>query len=226
MAALACVAAGVALIWFAQGLTTDKTAAADSHIPNVPIGIAKGVNPGRVVWIYDPAATDWAGPDMGDGYWWQPAHTDQASVSNMVSVAVRRLAGATSDSEAWDAIIRNFNTGRGKGDVGYHAGEKVAIKVNFSTCNRRLGTVDSDTYEKIDLIDKVDTSPQMIVALLRQLVYMVGVNQNDISVGDTVTYFPNHFWNICHAEFPEVKYIDCEGKFGRVTCPIFLYHFS
>ena len=31
------------------------------HTSNDPIGVAQGVHPGRVVWIHDPNATDWAG---------------------------------------------------------------------------------------------------------------------------------------------------------------------
>jgi hypothetical protein len=32
---------------------------------NDPIGEAKGCNPGRVVWVHDPNATDWIGPGSG-----------------------------------------------------------------------------------------------------------------------------------------------------------------
>ncbi len=56
----------------------------------------------------------------------------------------------------------------------------------------------------------------MIVALLRQLVNVVGVNQADISLGDPTTYFPNQWWDICHGEYPDVKFVDHEGKFGRI----------
>ena len=46
----------------------------------------------------------------------------------MLSRAVRWLAGAPGEAEAWDALIRHFNRTAGRGDVGYTAGEKVVVK--------------------------------------------------------------------------------------------------
>ena len=51
-----------------------------AHIPpvvNIPIGEAKGINPGRVVWVHDPAATSWDGINW---YWWEDTNTNQAVV--------------------------------------------------------------------------------------------------------------------------------------------------
>ena len=59
---------------------------------NDPIGIAQGVYPGRVVWIHDPNATDWAGYSLPE-HWYDDNHTDQAVVDKMISRAVRGLAG-------------------------------------------------------------------------------------------------------------------------------------
>jgi hypothetical protein len=42
------------------------------------------------------------------------------------------------------------------------------------------------------------------------------VKQSDITVGDILSYFPNEYYNMLHPEFPEVNYVDCAGKFGRV----------
>jgi hypothetical protein len=36
---------------------------------NEPMGEPKGHNPGRVVWVHDPDATSWGGPDSGESYW-------------------------------------------------------------------------------------------------------------------------------------------------------------
>jgi len=213
--AVLCVAVGMGFVWFTQSLTTSRKVLADDPIPNNPIGVARGLHPGRVVWIYDPNATVWAGPGSGDGYWWESNHTNQYCVDNMMSQAIKNLAGETTDSKAWNAIFRNFNVKHSRGNIAYTVGERIAIKVNLSTCNQRLRSIDTDTYDKTNYLDRVDTSPQMIVALLRQLVYGVGVEQSDIAVGDPVAYFPNNYWNICHSEFPDVKYLDPEGKFGR-----------
>jgi hypothetical protein len=119
--------------------------------------------------------------------------------------------------EAWDRIFRYFNQAHGKGDVGYEAGEKITIKVNF------VGTIgvwgggsaDPETYDLVTQMDYMNTSPQMMLALLRQLVYEVGVNESDISIGDTLCYFANQYYDVCHDEFPDVRYLDYEGKFDR-----------
>jgi len=96
---------------------------------NEPMGTAKGINPGRVVWVHDPDATDWDGP--GDGHPWQAEHSNPERVREMISRSVRELTGAAGDTEAWDKLFRYFNKARGKGDVGYKTGEKIAVKVNF-----------------------------------------------------------------------------------------------
>ena len=61
----------------------------------------------------------------------------------------------------------------------------------------------------------MNTAPQVVRALLRQLVNVVGVNQADISIGDPTAYYPNEYYDSCHAEFPNVHYMDHAGKFGR-----------
>ncbi|MHC5083964.1 MAG: DUF362 domain-containing protein, partial [Planctomycetota bacterium] len=151
-----------------------------------------------------------------DGYSWQPEYTAQSHVDAMVGKAVRQLTGCETDSAAWDAMFRHFNSERGNGDVGYSPGEKITVKVNLTTCNYNLWTVNSETSKKTAFLDKSDTNPQFIIALLRQLVFKAGVEPNDIAVGDTLCYFPNQWWDICHAEFPEVTYFDPVGTHGRV----------
>ncbi|MHC5060824.1 MAG: DUF362 domain-containing protein [Planctomycetota bacterium] len=211
LVAVFCIGISVGCIWISLSLTSNTQVLADDPVPNVPIGTAKGIYPGRVVWIHDPNATNWLG--SGYGHPWQ--HTDQRHVDGMMSRAIRELAGSDNDSDAWDAVFRNFNMTRGRSNAGYTKGEKVTIKVNLTTCNQRLWTVDPATYDKTDYLDKSDTSPQMIVALLKQLVYKAGVEPNDIAVGDTLTYFPNQWWDICYSRFPQVCYFDCEGAFER-----------
>ena len=77
--------------------TTDNITPADPV--NDPIGEPKGLNPGRVVWVHDPDATNWEGPGSGE-YWWQPGHTDQTVVDRMMSHAICWLAGKPDDAEA------------------------------------------------------------------------------------------------------------------------------
>ena len=50
--------------------------------------------------------------------------------------------------------------------------------------------------------NQADNTPQVVLSLLRQLVYKAGVPQEDITYGDTSRYIPNKIFNKCHAEFP------------------------
>lgn len=186
-----------------------RAGAAERH---APIGAGKGIHPGRVVWVHAPDATDWAGYDSAEP-WWQSNHTDLAVVEEMVSQAIRGVAGASSDAAAWDALFRSFNESRGKGRRGYQPGEKVALKINLTTCNG----ADPKKYEKpASLKNAIDNSPQMLLALLRQLVYVAGVAPGNISMGDPTGLFPNYLWAALHPEFPEVQYFDTVGGEGRV----------
>ncbi|MBP7050266.1 MAG: DUF362 domain-containing protein [Phycisphaerae bacterium] len=183
--------------------------------PHGPLGEGKGIHPGRVVWVYDPNATDWDGYNSPER-WWQDGHTDPVVVEKMVSQAIRGVAGTDSDAAAWDAIFRYFNDGRGKGDVGYQAGEKIAIKINLTTCNAAGGDVNPTTYiKKSSVMNRIDNSPQMILALLRQLADTVGADQNDITIGDPTGMVPNYYWDMIYPEFPSVRYLDNYGGSGR-----------
>ncbi len=85
------VAVSIGSVWVAQSVTTEETLLADEPTANAPIGDAKGIHPGRVVWVHDPEATDWAGP--GNGHWWESSHTDQAVVDKMMSRAIQGAYG-------------------------------------------------------------------------------------------------------------------------------------
>ena len=128
------VAFSIGVVWLAQSFTTEEVLYAEEPTANAPIGVAKGIHPGRVVWVHDPEATDWNGP--GDGHWWQRNHTNQAVVDQMMSRAIQTLSGEDSDIAAWDTLIKHFNKTRDKGEIGYQKGEKIVVKVNFVGCIR------------------------------------------------------------------------------------------
>ena len=182
---------------------------AGNPAPNLPMGVAQGLHPGRVVWVHDPSAATWEGP--GKGHWWESAYTNQAVVDRMMSGAIRQLSGNTSDARAWDALFKHFNRNHGRGNVGYKKGEKVTIKVNLVGCIVGGRQVDPATYDLVRQVDYMNTSPQMILALLRQLVQVAGVNQQDISVGDPLSLFPNQYYDFCRRDFPNVRYLDYAG---------------
>ncbi len=183
--------------------------------PHGPIGQAKGIHPGRVVWVHDPDATDWEGYNS-PRHWWQDDCTDLSVVEKMVSQAIRGVAGINNDAAAWDAIFRYFNTERGREDAGYQAGERIAIKINLTTCAAKWANVDALTYDKKSSVQNtIDNAPQMVLALLRQLVGTAGVDQNDITIGDPTCMVPNYCWDMLYPEFPNVHYLDNYGGSGR-----------
>ncbi len=206
----ACLVGAAAIAAFLLITAPGPIAVADNPVPNAPIGIAKGANPGRVVWAHDPAATTWDGP--GDGHWWENEHTHQDVVDRMMSGVIRRLSGKPNDRDSWDVLFRYFNRTRGNGDVGYKPGEKIVVKVNLVGCiASRGGAVDSDSYDLVRNLDYMNTSPQMILALLDQLVTAAGVEQEDITVGDPLSLFPNQYFDMCFKRFPRVRYLDHNG---------------
>jgi len=211
---LVCVAVSIGALWIAVSATDENLVLAEPQPANEPIGVAGGIYPGRVVWIHDPEATDWEGP--GDGHWWESNHTSQARVNRMMSRAIRELTGTASDTDAWDKLFRYFNKTQGRGNAAYKPGEKIFIKVNFVGFIRTVRSVNPENYDLVQGIDYMNTSPQMITTLLRQLVETVGVKQSDISIGDSLARFANEYYNILHKEFPNVRFMDCEGKFGRI----------
>jgi uncharacterized protein (DUF362 family) len=198
-----------------MGLGTLQAAepAADERHPHGPIGDGQGIYPGRVVWVHDPQATDWKGP--GDGRWYEAAHTKQDRVDEMLRRATCELTGQPAVVKAWDKLFRHLNKVRGKGDAGYKSGEKIVVKPNWVGMIWTANVVNPDTYTSVKWQDYMNTAPQVIVALLRQLVE-AGVRQADISVCDTLAYLVREYYDPLHAEFPQVQYHDFAGKFGRI----------
>lgn len=209
--AIACLVIAAAIGTGVVVTVPERAALADEPLPNAPIGIAKGIQPGRVVWTYDPSATDWIGP--GHGHWWENEHTHQAAVDAMMSGVIRRLSGKQNDRDAWDTFFRYFNKTHGGADLGYKPGEKIVIKVNFVGCisTPAAGAVDPNSYDLVRGVDYMNTSPQMILALLHQLVNVAGVDQADITVGDPLALFPNQYFDMCFKRFPKVHYLDHNG---------------
>ena len=203
-------------IWMVQPFKNIKasskiTGRIDS--PNTPIGEARGIYPGRVVWVWDPQSTNENCTNQEGDYWWQDENTDKAVVDNMLSNAIQKLSGNTSDSASWDALFRYYNVKNGFGNSGYMPGEKIVIKVNI--CSGGWGNVNINTYEKIAWKGMIDTSPHLMLSILDQLINVVGVAQSDIYIGDPIRMFFDHYWDICHSVYPDVNYLDLYGLLGR-----------
>lgn len=214
-AGFALLGAALAALWLSLGLSERQPLGAAQFGPNRPIGVARGLRPGRVAWVHDPAVTDWAG-GTGEGNWWYQ-HIDAAVARSMVSRAIRGYAGIDDEEKAWEAIFRHFNREKGRGDVGYRRGEKIAIKINLVACWAGPGSDRvAANYEKaVAWRDNVDNTPEVLHALLYQLVHVVGAAQSDISIGDPTGWFPNYMYEKLHPDFPDVQYWDNRGTLGR-----------
>ena len=206
---LTTAAAGLA---FSKAIVSRATAAEQPDRLK-PIGEAKGIHPGRVVWVHDAEVTDWKGPD--DGHWWDGTRTKQKSVDAMMERAVCALTGAATVAEAWDKLFRHLNKTRGKKDAGYTAGEKIVIKPNWVGMIYSEGRVDPKTYTFTSRPDYMNTAPQMVIALLAQLT-SAGVRQAEITVCDTLAYLVNEYYDLFQRAFPSVRYEDHAGEFRRV----------
>jgi hypothetical protein len=178
-------------------------------VPNDPMGEAKGIFPGRVVWVHDPDATneDCNPGQSGDG-WFLNKNNDQNAIDAMLDTAVKIISGGTDIGDAWDKIFKYNNSNRGKADTGYVSGEVIFIKVN-RTSSYAIGS----NFEPVNY-GVSETSPHVILALLRHLVNEVGVAEEDIYIGDPMKHIYNHDYDLWHGEFPDIHYLDHDRDYG------------
>jgi len=170
---------------------------------NAPIGTSVGYFPGRVVWAYNPDATKENCKNVSGDYWFQ--NTNNPVVQKMMDDAILNLTDSKTTNEGWDKLFRNFNIRHGKGKIGYTSGEKIVIKINTTNT--------SETQYEYG--PRMDATPEVLYAVLKQLIMDVGVNQEDIVAGDPYRRFANPLWNLCHTAFPNVHYIEGYGENGR-----------
>jgi hypothetical protein len=172
---------------------------------NKPIGIAQGILPGRVVWAHNPDAVNQNCVVDQPGHGWvERENMNQTAVDGMLSATLKSLTSQTTDSAAWAAIFRYHNATRGKGSVGYAAGEKIFIKTNATSAMH----VDPADLTSTSYYGVCETSVASVLAVLRQLVNVVGVAQSDIYVGDPIKHIYKHLYDVWHGEFPNVHYLD------------------
>ena len=188
-----------------QGQRAEKAfAAATNQVslqPNVPVGTARGIFPGRVVWVHDPGVARWDGTN---GKWYDDSNVKQDQVFQMVTKALLSITGAASEPEAWKKLFVHFNkTLRGR-KAGYTAGEKVVVKINENNTSSHANS------------DELNASPQMVLALISSLVKEGGVPQEDITIFDASRFITDNIYNKVHGTFPAVVFVDNMGGDGRV----------
>jgi len=80
--------------------------------PNKPFGDPKGIFPGRVVWVWNPDATNEKFERNSlDNYefFWQLDKSNPAVISKMFQDGILKLTGEDNIAKSWDAIFKHFN---------------------------------------------------------------------------------------------------------------------
>ena len=169
-------------------LGTDMGLFSPTDSPNTPMGIAQGIHPGRVAWAYDSKAAAW---DGRKGLYSDAENNSQTRVDDMMEGVVMALSTKQTPREAWDELFRTFNEKKGKGYTGYKPGEKIAVKINL---NDNGGS------------NIIDATPQSVLALLHQLVDVVGVPQECITVYDAQRRGISAVYTYVEPLYPKVVY--------------------
>lgn len=182
---------------------TDNTFPAPA---NEPIGEAKGLFPGRVVWVQDTGASNenYIPIKGSDDLWYSDDNADEFVISQMLKYSLIEYASAKNITDAWEAIFKSFNLSMGRGEIGYTPGEKIAFKINLTnqSCSDRERPL------------RMDATPQLLNAILAQLVNVVGVAQADIIMGDPYREFREEYRNLVMSKYPDVYYVDGAGGNG------------
>jgi hypothetical protein len=191
---------GLAGQYYTGSLTYDSW----TPIPNQPIGTPQGVNPGRVVWIWNPDAT----AKEQEGYWWESVNNNPEVITSMMAEGIQALTNTESTSDAWEQLFIFFNEQHGHGSIGYQPGEKIAIKINLNNCWNPVEYINDYIVED----NQRDADPMVVKILLEQLISVVGVQPSDIFVYDSSRPIPDWFYDRVADTFPTVNYVDKLGE--------------
>jgi hypothetical protein len=177
---------------------------------NVPMGEGYGIYNGRVVWVHDPEATNENCTNTEGDYWFEDKNTNQETVESMLADGIMKIAGENTIKDSWNALFTYHNLKKGRGNYGYQEGEKVCIKINLT----------NSSYLGFNSNDKMDATPQLVLALLKQLINETGIPQENITLGDPFRTFRDIYWEKCQTVFPNVRYIDNTGEKGRILTEV------
>lgn len=174
-------------------LNTDMGHFVPTDEPNMPMGLARGIHPGRVAWAHDAKAAAW---DGHHGLYSDADNNSQTRVNDMMDGVIVSLTTAGDVKGAWTQLFSQLNKKKGKGAVSYKPGEKIAIKINL---NDNGGS------------NIIDATPQSVVALLRQLVDVMGVPQECITIYDAQRRGISAVYNYAEPLYPNVVYQNWGG---------------
>ena len=185
--------------------TADAGRFTPSEPANTPMGVGKGIHPGRVAWAHQPEVATWDGKA---GNWWDDANTNSSLVNSMVSGTLQSLAGERSDKGAWTALFKYFNETRRLGSGGYRAGEKVAIKLNSNQDRPGAWRFGAGM-----------PTPQVVYALVHQLITEAEVPGQDITLYDASRYIGDPIYDRIKANrdpnFQAVRFVVSQRMAGN-----------
>ncbi len=152
-----------------------------------PFGEAQGIFPGRVVWAWDPAATNenctntWGArtnPNDDDGYF-LPQNNNQSVIDSMVTASVLSLTGEQTVENAWNDLFKYHNQKKGLGETTYSSDQTIFIKINQGSGDWMSDPSDlsistdypwRETYYGI-----TETLPHLVLSVLKHLVDSCGI---------------------------------------------------
>ncbi len=167
---------------------------------NTPMGVAKGIFPGRVAWAHDPDAVSYKASSP-NGFWWEDQNTNPDKVDQMFDLSLDAVSGATTAYDGWDNLFRDANIRKGVGDVGYAPGEKIAIKANLLV---GLGGGKEKAASP-------GPTPQLLMSIVSDLIEEVGVPGEMITVYDVSARIPDYimdpFKNHPGTEYQNIRFV-------------------
>ncbi|MDD6209083.1 MAG: DUF362 domain-containing protein [Bacteroidales bacterium] len=206
----------------------DLNAYHNSSVDGSAIGVPQGIIPGRVVWAWDNRATDERANEKEQAvegmFYFQEAMNDQFVIDRLFDASVMSVVGLEKDGslvEAWNKIFLHFNNLRAqrfgeseREGKTYQPGEKIFIKMNYTSQD---GPNTGGEYKNTDAYggSLIESSPFVLLALLRNLVEYVGVAQEDIYIGDPIRNFPRNDLEYIFERYPQVNLLGKEDKYGK-----------
>lgn len=108
----------------------------------------------------------------------------------MVDESIAALGGKDTAAESWQALFTAHNISRSRGENGYQAGEKIAMKANINGSGLNSDDASGETEMSY-------TNPVLMKALLVSLVEEAGIPPEDITVYDVSRIFPDYMVEMC-----------------------------
>ena len=217
---------GLSFIFFTSTLFPDRSYSGtvgslpEDFLANIPYGSGTGIYPGRVVWAWNPDATDENctntrnDPERGEDGYFLEKNNNREVISRMLDDMVIKLTGTPKVSMAWDSLFTDLNRRKGIGPVTYQEGQKIFIKMNQgggswltdASSDGDLSFLDASWAQQY--YGMAETSPVVVIELLDQLVNGYGIPEENIYVGDPLAHIYKHNYDLMHDAFPDVKYVD------------------